>query len=411
MDGTVQLDALIVGGGVAGMWALDTLRRRGLAVWLVEAHALGAGQTMQSQGIIHGGLKYALGGRATEASAAIADMPQRWADALDGPLRDVHVRSRSCLLWSTGGLGRLAMIGAKLGLRTRPRRAEHVPDCLHGVPRPVLDIPEVVLEPASVLAALASAHTDVLLRCDGTDGLVLTSSATGVHADVKVDGRHLSIAADRVILLAGGGNGPLRTMLGLDATVMQTRPLRMVLARGDLPVLNGHVIKGSKPWLTITTTSDAHGVRVWQIGGEVAERGVTMTPGETIAMAKSHVLQAMPTLDSAQLDELDFGTLDAPRFEGRTADGRRPKTPTLLVDGATLTGWPTKLALAPLLADQLTDHCAASMSGPTRGCPTVPAEIPRPTPAAGPWEPRPTPKAGPCETATTWNSDHWARAH
>jgi len=108
---------------------------------------------------------------------------------------------------------------------------------------------------------------------------------------------------------------------------------------------------------------------------------------------------------------LDFGTLDAPRFEGRTADGRRPKTPTLLVDGATLTGWPTKLALTPLLADQLADHCATSMSGPTRGCPTVPAEIPRPTPAAGPWEPRPTPEAGPCETATTWNSDHWARAH
>ena len=292
MDGDTQLDALIVGGGIAGLWTLDTLRKRGYAVWLIESASLGAGQTIQSQGIIHGGLKYALGGNATAASSAIADMPQRWADALQGPLRDVAIRSRNCLLWSTGGLGRLAMVGAKLGLRARPTPATNIPNCLAGVPRPVLDVPEVVVEPASVLNALATAHKDVILRCDGPSGLCLKAHAQGVSAKVQSAGSTLCISADRLVLLAGGGNGPIRAAMGLDDTLMQTRGLRMVLARGDLPVLNGHVIKGSKPWLTITTTTDAHGVRVWQIGGEVAEQGATMTPESTIDMAKAHLTQA-----------------------------------------------------------------------------------------------------------------------
>lgn len=406
MDGAIQLDALIVGGGIAGLWTLDTLRRRGYAVWLIESASLGAGQTIQSQGIIHGGLKYALGGSATAASKAIADMPQRWADAIQGPLRDVDIRSRSCLLWSTGGLGRLAMVGAKLGLRARPTPATNVPNCLAGVPRPVLDVPEVVLEPASILGAFAAAHKDVMLRCDGPSGLCLTAGAKGAHADVQAAGNALSIDAHRVVLLAGGGNGPLRAAMGLDDTLMQTRGLRMVLARGDLPVLNGHVIKGSKPWLTITTTTDAHGVRVWQIGGEVAEQGASMTAEATIDMAKSHLSQAMPALSASYLDALDLGTIESPRFEGQTPDGRRPELPTLLVEGSTLTGWPNKLALAPLLADQIADALPPS----AHACPMVPNDLPRPSPAEGPWNQSPTPKASPCETAATWNSEHWARA-
>jgi glycerol-3-phosphate dehydrogenase len=44
---------------------------------LVESASLGGGQSMKSQGIIHGGTKYALHGALTGASEAIADMPRR----------------------------------------------------------------------------------------------------------------------------------------------------------------------------------------------------------------------------------------------------------------------------------------------------------------------------------------------
>ena len=46
--------------------------------------SLGGEQTIKSQGIIHGGAKYALHGALTGASEAIADMPRRWREALAG---------------------------------------------------------------------------------------------------------------------------------------------------------------------------------------------------------------------------------------------------------------------------------------------------------------------------------------
>ena len=60
----MRLDALIFGGGAAGLWLLDRLSRDGHHVVLLEARSLGMGQTVASQGIIHGGLKYTLSGLA-----------------------------------------------------------------------------------------------------------------------------------------------------------------------------------------------------------------------------------------------------------------------------------------------------------------------------------------------------------
>ena len=55
-------DIVVFGGGIAGLWLLNRLRDEGNDAILLEADGLGAAQTLASQGIIHGGLKYALGG-------------------------------------------------------------------------------------------------------------------------------------------------------------------------------------------------------------------------------------------------------------------------------------------------------------------------------------------------------------
>ena len=55
----LQTDIAIIGGGVAGLWALNLLRQRGYSTVLFEQDALGSDQTIGSQGIIHGGIKYA----------------------------------------------------------------------------------------------------------------------------------------------------------------------------------------------------------------------------------------------------------------------------------------------------------------------------------------------------------------
>ena len=55
-------DVVIFGGGVAGLWLLDELVRRGRDALLLESSRLGTGQSIAAQGIIHGGLKYSLAG-------------------------------------------------------------------------------------------------------------------------------------------------------------------------------------------------------------------------------------------------------------------------------------------------------------------------------------------------------------
>ena len=68
----LKIDAAILGGGVAGLWALNLLRARGYSAVLFEAGDLGGAQTIDSQGMIHGGIKYALGGALTSASESVA---------------------------------------------------------------------------------------------------------------------------------------------------------------------------------------------------------------------------------------------------------------------------------------------------------------------------------------------------
>ena len=66
------------------------LAYRGYHAILLERQALGSGQTVQAQGIIHGGGKYALRGvRDFAAVRATSLMPERWRRSIAGELQPV----------------------------------------------------------------------------------------------------------------------------------------------------------------------------------------------------------------------------------------------------------------------------------------------------------------------------------
>ena len=391
MEQPLQLDALIFGGGITGLWLLDALHRSGHRAILLEAGNLGEGQTIWSQGIIHGGLKYALKGRPSRASRMIRDMPMRWRHCLAGEstpdLSSSTMRGEYCCLWSLPGFrSRIGLLGARFGLRVRPRpmpQSER-PTPLRNWGGPVSRIDEQVLEPHSVLAMLADQHRPRCLQIDTRSGLEFLHDAPGDVTTVRLlnpeTSAPLDLAPRRVIFAAGGGNAQLRRDCGLSEHAMQLRPLHMVMARGGLPRLNGHCIRGTAPWLTITSTLDCADRIVWQIGGQLAEDCVDMSGEETIARARRDLKQAMPDLD---LSATDFSTYRADRAEASNA-ARRPDGPVSIAEGNTLTLWPTKLALVPMLSDRVMERM------------TEPAgfdfddellqDWPRPTVALPPWE-------------------------
>ncbi len=215
----MQVDVLIFGGGAAGLWLLDELARRGDRVLLLEAGRLGAGQTIASQGIIHGGLKYTLQGALTPSAVQIREMPGLWRDCLAGrrqpDLRSARLRAASCHLWRTDSLGsRLGMIGARVGLRVAPQAvsADERPSALAGCPGTVARLDEPVLAPESLLEALVAGNSRRVLHIDPSQLEIDRAAGTirRVQLTDPATGRRLQIEPRNVVLTAGRGNADLR---------------------------------------------------------------------------------------------------------------------------------------------------------------------------------------------------------
>ncbi|MDF9617892.1 FAD-dependent oxidoreductase [Pseudomonas entomophila] len=356
MPSAISTDVLIVGAGVAGLWLNARLRRLGYSTVLVERASLGGEQTIKSQGIIHGGTKYALHGALTGASEAIADMPRRWREALAGngelDLAGTRLLSDAHYLWSPGTLaGNLTSFFASKAVRGRVDqvKGEQLPPALQdrAFKGKVYRLAELVIDVPSLLANLAQLAGDSLLAGEQIEPLREGDELAGL----RVDGRE--IRAQRIVLSAGGGTADLLHALGLEQPAMQRRPLHMVLAKGpNLKPLYAHCLGGGpKPRITVTTHPAADGQWVWYLGGDIAEAdGVAREPAAQIAAAQKEVAGLLPWVDQSQVR---WATLRVDRAEPAQSGLVRPDNAFLAEQRRLLVGWPTKLALAPDFADRV----------------------------------------------------------
>lgn len=349
----LELDGIIFGGGVAGLWILDELRRHGLDALLVERNALGAGQTICAQGILHSGLKYTLQGMVTPAAREARKMPEVWREALDGrgelDLSGVKIRSPHCYLWRTNDLSsRLGMFGAHIGLKVTPETvdAQDRPAVFRGCPGPVSRVAEPVIDTGELLRVLNERNCRSIVKADEVS---FKRSTTGQVRTVRLrsEGKEIEVRSRNVILAAGGGNAGLREACGLASEAMQRRPLQMVMVRGDLPECFGHCVDGAKTRVTITSARDTSGRVVWQLGGQVAELGVNSSPSDAIRFAREELTAVLP---GVSFENTEWGSYRIDRAEERMRAGGRPDSVSILEEGNVLTVWPTKMVLAPMLA-------------------------------------------------------------
>ena len=387
MPSVISTDVLIVGAGVAGLWLNARLRRQGFSTIVVERESLGGGQSVKSQGIIHGGAKYALHGALTGASEAIADMPRRWREALAGDgeldLSGVRLLSEAHYLWSPGTLaGNLTSFFASKAVRGRVDqvKGDQLPPALQD-PRfkgKVYRLAELVVDVPSLIERLAELAGDGLLAGQTIEPLFENNELIGL----RVDGR--DIHAQRIVLSAGAGNAELLASAGISVPAQQLRPLHMVLLKGpSLKPLYAHCLGGGpKPRITVTTHPAADGEWVWYLGGDIAEAdGVAREPAEQIAVAKKELGNLLPWVD---LSQAQWATLRVNRAEPAQSGLVRPDNAYLADQGRLLVGWPTKLALAPDFSDRVIQ--ALENDGIKPGnAPALPA-LPRPPLGKTAWE-------------------------
>lgn len=387
MSQALSTDVLIVGGGIAGLWLNARLRRQGFATLLVESAQLGGGQSVKSQGIIHGGAKYALHGALTGASEAIADMPRRWREALAGngelDLTGVRLLSDAHYLWSPGSLaGNITSFFASKAVRGRVDqvKGEHLPPALQH-PKfkgKVYRLAELVLDVPSLIKRLSELAGDGLLAAEHIEPLHEQGELVGL----LVDGRE--IRAQRIILSAGRGNAELLSALGLSQPAQQLRPLHMALVKGPtLKPLYAHCLGGGpKPRVTITTHPAADGQWVWYLGGDLAEAdGVARDEAAQIKAAQKELSELLPWVD---LSAAQWATLRVERAEPAQSGLVRPDNAFLHEQGKLMVGWPTKLALAPDFADRVL--AALNRDGIQPRAHAALPSLPRPSVAAAAWE-------------------------
>ncbi len=450
-----RVDFAIVGGGIAGLWMHAALRQHGFSCVLIESNALGSGQTLASQGIVHGGLKYALNAKLNEASESAAAMPARWrallADARGptlqhGPsgLQGLPALSDAYYLFATAGLAdRLVSFLASRSLQGRALRlqAHDYPGWLAepGFSGPVYRLDDFVIDTHALLQRLADTdsisganvgaqhprHNQAAARLLHAHVYGIRAAATHVqlqlHMQLPPDllrraGHNIDVDvevdAQRLLLCAGAGNAELLNLAQRAAPAMQLRPLHQVwlrrapnehndAQRADMPSAFAHCLSGvrsNEPRLTITThagtthagttptgTTHPHSRgSVWSLGGALATQGVHRTRQQQIEFARAELAACVPWLPTANLQ---FATALIERAEPHTPTGTRPDHAYVHYDNGVFTCWPTKLTLAPDLADRVIALIQAQQLRPRADADMDSlAQCPRPALSAPAWE-------------------------
>lgn len=334
-----MIDVLIVGGGIAGLWTLQRLRALGYDAVLVENKALGAGQTIASQGIIHSGLKYGLAGLFRGEMAA---MPARWYQAFnkrgDVMLQSVKMLATHQLLHTDSAI--FGALAATL-LRGKTKR---IGSGFYLLGEPVLDV-------KSLLWALSEGA----FQCSGPP--VLRARAT--------------------LFACGIGNEVFAGRFGEQAKPT-IRPLRMVMVH-DMPreIFAHWLGKGAKPRVTVTSHR-LNGKIVWYLGGNIAEEAVNMPRQEALTWARSEMRRIMP---GECFDWKSWAVHDVDRAEPAGASTSRPY---LVTNGDKAMAWPSKLTLAPALSDRVLDWLKEIGVRPSHRRSAV--DLPPATVARYPWE-------------------------
>ncbi|MFL2840706.1 MAG: FAD-dependent oxidoreductase [Pseudohongiellaceae bacterium] len=369
MPSFIEKDVLIIGGGIAGLWILNRLRAEGYDAMLLEKNKLGAGQTIASQGMIHGGIKYALNGNLNTTSEAIADMPKHWEACLAGSgdvdLRGTNILSEHYYMWPRNSLR--SRFNAFLGSTALRGKVTNVDKKYYPaffqthIKGPLYELKDIVLDVPSLLDSLSKHHqSDIkLFSRDEWWNIERTPEGEFKSLTMEKNNETYNLKAKQLIISSGEGSIDLLKKIIPEKKLpndmqMQLRPLQMTIVKHKHPhPIYVHCVADqltTSPEVTITTHQCKDGRTAWYLGGELAESGTHRKPEEQIQVAQKKIYELFPWCD---LSGAAWHSFFINRAEARTKNGKRPETASIHQYKNIMLCWPSKLTLAPNLGQQV----------------------------------------------------------
>lgn len=386
MRESVEIDVAIFGGGIAGLWLVNRLRRLGFDALLFEGKTLGCGQTLAAQGILHSGVKYAFDKMAGDTAQTFSSMPKIWLDCMAGggevDLQGTQLLAENQCVFTTGGLtGKVTSAVAAKAFRSafEPMPRAEWPEVFLGrsFKGDVFRLQEPVVATRTVIEALNQLHPGAL-RASVKELRQQNETVTDILLD---DAEETRLRPRACVFTAGLGNEEFAAQLGFDKNkVTQRRPLRMFMARGLPHRLYTHwLVPEPKPRVTITT-HDLEGDNVWYIGGQMAEKTVDTKKMEALRLAQKEISRIFPDVDWKRVRWASFAV---DRAEP-SANQLLPQGPALKTAGNAALAWPAKLVLAPGLASQVLRWVEKLGISPSHKTTVLP--LPAAEPGRYPWE-------------------------
>jgi glycine/D-amino acid oxidase-like deaminating enzyme len=395
----IDLDVLIIGGGVMGLWLLNDLRQQGYAGLLVERRELGGEQTCHSHVYLHQGYLYQE--RDVVLAIGLNSVTLAWQHwiGLHTPRQGVTPSyfgfpsqaeaDERVRLWTV----------PSLGLTVTSVDPSAVPALRRGTVRVVLQTREICLDGEALVQALTRNVNQFISRIDEVYDIRVKGAGDAVEEVVVVlpGGARLPLRPKALVLTAGSGNqalldrlsGGRRALLGRVRNAQQVRKSHMLVVRGtkaDLPPLTG--VFPSHGGLFIVSR-DLGAETVWLIsdnrGPSVAfvEDWMAYDARWWLAPVWANLRELAPAC-FINPERLCCGIYEAPKAEGR-ASGFIPHQERIEQFGMPnlWAVWPTKLTLAPKASREVMDQIGKLIPPPGASASTpaawsasrVPADI------------------------------------
>ncbi|MEN9612629.1 MAG: hypothetical protein RLZZ628_3443 [Bacteroidota bacterium] len=360
MKDIFKMDVVLLGGGIAGLWLLNRLKKEGYSVILLENEAIGGIQTIHSQGVIHSGFKYQ---NHPEIVAKLKEMRQEWTEGLQGrggvDISKTKVSAKHQYYWTQNASVNADFYEHLVGDDFKKLSKKDFPSLLKysDYTGQVFEAAEMILDMPSLIQNLYDNYANFIFKINAKTHFCFDEKGA-VQSVVLENGD--KIDAQFFILTAGSGNECFVNDLKVNSLCfkplqqMQRRPLHQVLIyKQGLPDFHGVCVSPVNNAFTpviITTHYTENRQKIWYLGGDIATKGVERSEMAQIDFAKTEMKRLLPNINWS---DAHWATYCVDRAEPLQASVALPTDGCVDVCKNVMQVFPVKFALMPDVANKV----------------------------------------------------------